>query len=135
MDHPAPVFESDHDRTWFLVRLPVHAARGVPTVQGAEQGPEQVAKPDTPKVTAQVTGHVVQIVAALAGKMSRGQLQQRLGLKDRNHFAAAYLRPAVEAGLIEVSLPDKPRSENQRYRRTDTGEVLAQRTKAKDASV
>ena len=76
----------------------------------------------------------MQLVAALAGQMSRGQLQEKLGLKDRNHFTTAYLRPAVEAGLIEMTLPEKPRSQNQRYRRTATGEVLAQRTKAKDAS-
>ena len=135
---PTPVFESDDDRTWFLVRLPVHAAHGASTVQGAQQEPGQVAKPDTlqvtPQVTPQVTGHVVQLVAALAGQMSRGQLQETLGLKDRNHFTTAYLRPAVEAGLIEMTLPEKPRSQNQRYRRTAAGEVLAHRTKAKDAS-
>ena len=130
---PAPVFESDDDRTWFLVRLPVHAAHGAPTVQGAEQDPGQV-NPDTLQVTPQVTGHVVQLVAALSGQMSRGQLQERLGLKDRNHFMTSYLLPAVEAGLIEMTLPAKPRSQNQRYRRTAAGEVLAHRTTAKDAS-
>ena len=134
---PSPVFESDDDRTWFLVRLPVHAAHGAPTVQGAEQDPGQV-NPDTlqvtPQVTPQVTGHVVQLVAALSGQMSRGQLQERLGLKDRNHFMTSYLRPAVEAGRIEMTLPEKPRSQNQRYRRTAAGEVPAHRTAAKDAS-
>ena len=128
---PAPVFESDDDRTWFLVRLPVHeAARSGPSVQGAGQ----VTEHDTPQVTPQVTGHVVQLVAALAGQMSRGQLQETLGLKDRNHFTSAYLRPAVEAGLIEMTLPGKPRSQNQRYRRTAAGEALAQQSKMKDAS-
>ena len=132
---PVPVFESDDDRIWFLVRLPVHeAARSAPTVQGAEQVAGQVTEHDTLQVTPQVTSHVVQLVAALAGQMSRAQLQETLGLRDRNHFTTAYLRPAVEAGLIEMTLPGTPRSQNQRYRRTAAGEALAQQHKAKDAS-
>ena len=130
---PAPVFETDDDRTWFLVRLPVHAVEGTPTVQCAGQEPGQVANPDTPQVTPQVTGHVAQLVATLAGQMSRGQLQETLGLKDRKHFTAAYLRPAVEAGLIEMTLPEKPRSQNQGYRRTAAGEALARQARAKDS--
>ena len=66
--------------------------------------------------------------------MSRGQLQDSLRLRDRHHFTNVYLRPALEAGLIEMTLPDKPTSQNQRYRRTAAGEALAQQTRAKDAS-
>ena len=108
---PDPVFESDEDRTWFLVRLPIHE-RVCP--EPSEQGAEQV----TPQVTPQDTGHVTQLVAALTGEMSRTQLQAALKLRDRNHFIAAYLQPALEAGLVEMTLPDKPTSRNQRYRRT-----------------
>ena len=66
--------------------------------------------------------------------MSRGQLQESLRRRDRHHFTTAYLRPALEAGLIEMTLPGKPTSQNQRYRRTAFGEALAQQTKAKDSS-
>ena len=39
---------------------------------------------------------------------------------------AAYIRPALEAGLIEMTIPDKPNSSNQRYRLTPKGrEFLA----------
>ena len=65
--------------------------------------------------------------------MSRGQLQEELGLRDRSHFTTAYMRPAVEAGLIEMTLPDKPRSQNQRYRRTAAGEAMARQTTGKDS--
>ena len=124
---PAPVFESDDDRIWFLARLPVHEPVHLePTGQ------------DTPQVTPQddghVTDHVEQLVAALTGEMSRAQLQAVLRLRDRNHFTAVYLRPALEAGLIEMTYPGEPTSRNQRYRRTAAGEALAQQTKAKDSS-
>jgi ATP-dependent DNA helicase RecG len=47
-----------------------------------------------------------------------------LGLKDRMHFASAYLAPALEAGLVEMTIPDKPRSSKQKYRLTDAGRAL-----------
>ena len=53
--------------------------------------------------------------------MSRGQLQGGLGLAHRDHFMNAYVNPALSAGLIEMTVPDKPRSSKQRYRLTDKG--------------
>ena len=41
----------------------------------------------------------------------------------------AYLQPAFSSGLIEMTLPDKPTSRHQRYRRTAAGEALAVRLK------
>ena len=124
---PAPVFESDDDRIWFLTRLPVHAQANVgPT--GYDTGH------DAPHVTGQVTGQVERLVAALTREMGRAHLQAVLRLAHRDHFTAAYLRPALEAGLIEMTLPDKPTSRNQRYRRTAVGHALAQTLKAQAQS-
>ena len=119
---PPPIFESDEHRTWFLVRLPVHArAFGQPT----EQDTQQV----TPQDDGHVTDHVEHLVGTLTGEMSRVQLQAVMGLRDRNHFTGAYLRPALEAGVIEMALPGKATSRNQRYRLTGAGKVLAQQVK------
>ena len=76
-----------------------------------------------------MTDHVEHLVAALTGEMSRAQLQAVMGLRDRNHFTGAYLRPALEAGVIEMALPGKATSRNQRYRLTGAGKVLAQQVK------
>ena len=53
--------------------------------------------------------------------MTRQQIQATLGLKHEDHFRLAYVLPALEAGWIEMSIPDKPRSRNQRYRLTRAG--------------
>ena len=53
--------------------------------------------------------------------MTRQELLEALGLKDRKHFGDAYLQPALEAGAIEMTIPDKPNSRNQRYRLTELG--------------
>jgi len=47
-----------------------------------------------------------------------------MGLKDRKHFVSGYLQPALEAGFVAMTLPDKPRSSRQRYRLTDAGRRL-----------
>lgn len=42
-------------------------------------------------------------------------LMERLGLKAREGFRRNYLRPAIEMDLIQMTIPDKPNSRNQRY--------------------
>ena len=131
---PEPVFDSDEDRTWFLVRLPVHERATRETFgQDALQGTPQDTLQETPQDTGQVTDNVGQLVAVLTGIMSRAQIQAALGLKDRNHFTTLYLKPALEADLIERTLPAKPTSGNQRYRRTAQGETLAKQVKGNSA--
>jgi len=42
-------------------------------------------------------------------------LMEKLGLKSREGFRRNYLRPAIDMNLIQMSIPDKPNSRNQRY--------------------
>ncbi len=45
--------------------------------------------------------------------LSATQLMERLGLSHRPTFQKNYLVPALEAGLIEMTIPDKPNSRNK----------------------
>jgi Fic family protein len=80
----------------------------------------------TPEVAPEVTPEV-RLLSVLAGEMTRQQLKEALGLKDDEHFRKAYLLPALEAGLIEMTIPDKPRSSKQKYRLTDKGRLAMAR--------
>lgn len=73
---------------------------------------------DTPHDTPHVTQQVERLVRAMHGEMSRAELMDALGLADRNHFAQVYLQPSIDAGLVEMTSPDRPRSPMQRYRLT-----------------
>lgn len=42
-------------------------------------------------------------------------LMNKLGLKSKEGFRRNYLRPAVDMNLIQMTIPDKPNSKNQRY--------------------
>ena len=42
-------------------------------------------------------------------------IMQKLELKSKETFRKHYMNPAIDAGLIEMTVPDKPTSRNQRY--------------------
>lgn len=50
--------------------------------------------------------------------LSASELMARLHLKHRPTFRKNYLKPALAKGLIEMTVPDKPNSKNQKYRKT-----------------
>ena len=43
------------------------------------------------------------------------EIMKRLGLKSKETLRKNYLNPAIELGLIRMTIPDKPNSRNQRY--------------------
>ena len=49
--------------------------------------------------------------------LSAVEIMERLGLSHRPTFRKNYLNPALEKLFIERTIPDKPNSKNQRYRR------------------
>jgi hypothetical protein len=57
----------------------------------------------------------------MKGEMSRDALQIALGLRDRKSFRERYLKPALDGGLVEMTLPGKPNSRLQKYRLTEKG--------------
>ncbi len=76
------------------------------------------------EVAGEVTGEVVRLLKALTVPMNRTELQAKLQLKSQANFRDRYLQPALAAGLIEMTIPDKPRSSRQRYRLTEKGRSL-----------
>ena len=81
-----------------------------------------------------LTDPVDRVLAALrGGPMAPSDLQTALGLKHRPTFRANYLRPALDVGLIAMTLPDKPNSRLQKYCLTPAGAAhLAARRKDSD---
>ncbi|PZM80222.1 MAG: transcriptional regulator [Candidatus Margulisiibacteriota bacterium] len=76
------------------------------------------------EVTTEVTTEVKSVIKAVDGELSRHDLQQKLGLKHDEHFRKAYLLPSLEAGCIEMTIPDKPNSRLQKYRLTAKGKQI-----------
>ena len=73
----------------------------------------------TDQVSDQVTDQVKTLLKCLGTKPTSAlELMKKLGLSHRPTFRQNYLQPALDAGLIERTLPDKPNSRLQKYRRT-----------------
>jgi hypothetical protein len=68
---------------------------------------------------------VIQLVLALTETMDRAGLQAALAMKDRKSFRELYLKPALVAGYVALTIPDKPNSRLQQYRLTAKGKSLA----------
>jgi hypothetical protein len=73
---------------------------------------------ESPQVTHQVTHQVKRLLSVLEERgeaMARDELQRILELKDRTSFRERYLKSALQAGLIELTITDKPNSRLQKY--------------------
>jgi hypothetical protein len=49
--------------------------------------------------------------------MTRDELQRVIGITNNKYFRLKYLKPALEAGYIEMTIPTKPNSKNQKYKK------------------
>ena len=86
--------------------------------------------PASEQVTAQVTAQVTELVKILDKEMDREDIQNKLGLYHRENFRLNYLKPALEQGFIEMTIPDKPNSSLQKYRLTILGKQLKESGKS-----
>jgi len=65
-----------------------------------------------------VSDQVKRLLDALGDKtLSAVTLMELLDLKHRPNFRKNYLHPALEQGLIEMTLPQTPNARNQKYRK------------------
>jgi hypothetical protein len=82
---------------------------------------------DTMQDTMQVNMQVKNLIYVLENEMDRQELQKRLSLSNRDNFRINYLKPALEQGFIEMTIPEKPNSRLQKYRLTKKGMSVKQK--------
>lgn len=130
---PDPVFETDEDRSWFQVKLPIHPAFiDLNADLGATGGATEVR-------VANIIGSIVasdQVydqVFIMMGKIllfvrkepqKRSDLLKHIGLSNHNDNVKKYIEPLESAELISKTLPDKPQSPKQRYILTERGKAI-----------
>ena len=87
----------------------------------AKKAPVQTTGQVTGQVAGQVNEEIMRLLKIIHGKMTRQELQEKLGLKGRANFEERYLKPALKQNLIEYTIPDKPNSRLQKYLLTKKG--------------
>ena len=73
----------------------------------------------------------VEIMAKLSSEQGILGLMGILGRTNRTKFRDQVLSPLIEDRLIEMTIPDKPRSSKQKYRLTEKGKKLIARNKGR----
>lgn len=96
-----------------------------------EQNTEQLGQ-DFGQVSSQVKSLILCISDAYLPKtrlLELGKLNKSLP-KSRETLEQKYLNPAIEAGLVAMTIPEKPKSSKQAYYLTERGKLLYQQLKA-----
>lgn len=71
-----------------------------------------------------LSGDQVEVLRTCVAETSMSELMDIAGRTNRTKFRNSVLKPLMQAGLIEMTIPDRPRSSNQKYRVTERGRAL-----------
>ena len=67
---------------------------------------------DTPHDTPHDQSGLIEFCAT---PRSRNEMMEFMGLIDRKHFTERYLKPLLASGKLEMTIPGRPQSKNQKY--------------------
>jgi predicted HTH transcriptional regulator len=117
---PLPIFETNDNRDYLITTFKVHEGfnqnelPGISMYAGNSDGTMQ----DTMQVAMQDNMQDKRFVETLeycTVPRTRDEVQQHLGMANRDHFRKTILKPLIDSGKLKMTIPDKPNSRNQRY--------------------
>jgi len=130
---PTPLFETDEDRTWFRVTLPIHQAFD-PNVKHRVSNAIQVEQRLTQflrniVVNDQANDQAVILMARVllllqTDPHSKSELLEHIKLKNHNDNVKRYIEPLEINHIIAKTIPSRPKSPNQKYCLTEKGKSL-----------
>ncbi|PKP56820.1 MAG: transcriptional regulator [Candidatus Altiarchaeales archaeon HGW-Altiarchaeales-1] len=128
---PEPVFETDNERSYFLTTLMIHPEATVSEQEGEQGGishglshtefSEFVSSLSQvcPKFVPSEDAAII-LISARDG-IDMKSLMSILNQTNRTRFRNIFIKPLIEADLLELTAPDKPTSSKQKYRATKKG--------------
>ena len=123
---PKPEFDTDDDRSYFLIRLPVHWRALHPEMPseatsevGAHDEAHDGAHDGAHEPLSDSERSLLEL--CLDHPMSTHDLLKGLGYETRTGNFKRAVGRMLEVGALEMTIPGKPRSKNQKYRVTGKG--------------
>ena len=112
---PKPIFDTDDDRTYFLVNLPINEY----FIQDKAQDKAQDI--DTRKIDIKNSNNLnkteLRLIEMLrVSYMSKKEIALELGYKSITGNLKKAIDNLLKQGLIEYTIPNKPTSKNQKYK-------------------
>lgn len=105
-----------------FIRIILPANIEVSAQDGAQDSAQDSAQDNISK-------NVKTVVAFIDNEIDRDTLQSKIGIKHRTYFRNNYIKPAIEQGYIEFTLPNEKQSKYQKYRLTAKGLALKESLK------
>ena len=143
---PAPVFETDDDRSFFLCTLPVHPLANVNIGQRDERSKNEdktlkfnklseinpylslsvsdLGDRDIEAIRNSFKPKTIQVLQICVEPKSRDEIFEAIGLYNNTKNYQNHIKSLIDAGWIKLTLPDKLTSRNQQYYTTDLGKQL-----------
>lgn len=109
-----PNFETDEDRTSFLVRLPVRP-------EPEPEGPSRDQDGTKSGTKSALSRHQVKVLFKCLEASSLVQLLGEFDRSDRTKFRHQVINPLLGLEYLAMTIPDKPTSRNQKYQTTQAG--------------
>ncbi len=128
---PAPLFETDDERTWFSVMLHLHPAFSHASTldENTESTTTLGLLEELLRKALATSGHqdehqdeaAIEVMMAMVRSCSKQprskeELFTLVGLKPDSRSKRRYIEPLERTGWLEKTLPEKPTSRNQQYR-------------------
>jgi ATP-dependent DNA helicase RecG len=145
---PCPLFETDDDQNYFLCTLPIHPlVRVTDTEKDSLKGNISVVldTKDTSKIGSylslsvselgdheigvikkQMDPRMIQILRLCLKAASKETIFEEIDLYRNTKNYTKYIKPLIEKGWLQHTLPDRLTSRYQQYITTDKGEKLLQ---------
>jgi ATP-dependent DNA helicase RecG len=127
---PEPEFEANGFVTAIFRPNPQVRAEAESGVQSGDHPLGQREHQDGTKLAP--SRHQVAILLKCKADQSLTALMAITGRSDRTKFRGRVIKPLVAMGLLEMTIPDKPRSSKQRYRLTRAGTEYLKRTNERE---
>ena len=109
---PEPIFETDADRSYFIVRFPVH------------QKVLRELQPSAAGTKSALSRNQVETLRNCTSDIGIVDLLQLADRSDRTKYRNQVINPLIGSGLLEMTIPDKPTSSKQEYRLTEEGKQI-----------
>lgn len=95
--------------------------RGRTSEKGHRVGTKSGPSRDQVGTMSELSTQQVQVLEMAESPRAMPELMESVGRTNRTKFRNQVVRPLLDAGLLEMTIPDKPRSSRQEYRTTTAG--------------
>ncbi len=142
----SPIFETDDDRSYFLCTIPIHPLAKGNTGQQADPSRDEdkthvfydlseinsylslsvsgLGDRDRVAIENSVNPRMVQVLQYCIEPKTRDEIFETIGLYKNTKNFQSHIRPMIDAGWLQLTLPDKLTSRDQKYYTTDLGNQL-----------